>query len=100
MKARVTESMKELYDWLMTMKLMEDELDTKVGEEGQESWSHVEWIRKVKAIIDEIGDKENKLVPIIFDQLLITLWLMLNDDAMELWTKFIVAIEGLKAHRI
>ena len=61
---------------------------------------HVEWIGKVKAIIDEIGDKENKLVPIVFDQLLITLWLMLNDDAMESWTKFIAAIEGLKAHRI
>ena len=84
----------------MMMKLTEDELDTKVGEEGQESWSHVEWIGKVKAIIDEIGDKENKLVPIVFDQLPITLWLMLNDDAMELWTKFIAAIEGLKAHRI
>lgn len=99
-RARVQESTKELYERLMSMKLTEEELDTKVGEEGKETWAHVEWIGKVKTIIDEIGDKENKLVPIVFDRLPLTLRLMLSDEDTETWPKFIAAIEGMKAHRI
>ena len=82
-RARIQELMKELYEWLMLMKLTEQELDTKVGEEGKETWLHVEWMGKVKGIIDGIGDKENKSVPIIFDQLPLMIRLMIDDGTTE-----------------
>ena len=86
--ARAIPSTEEKQVELCALKLTEEEIGTKVGEdEDDQVWAHIDWALRVQALAEDIGDDKGMLISIARNNLLLSIRTLLPNN-ISTWQRF------------
>jgi hypothetical protein len=97
---RAQPTMEERQAKLFELKLTEDEVGTKVGDdEDDQVYSHIDWALKVQALADEIEDDKGMLISIARGNLPLSVRTLLPND-ISTWEKFTTGVCNISINRL
>ena len=86
--AKIEPTKAELQQRLMEVKLKDEDMGLKVGEdEDDQVWSHVDWAQKVQELAEDVGDTQGLLISIVRNNLPVPIRSLLPND-ISTWAKF------------
>jgi hypothetical protein len=92
---RAQPTMEEKQVKLFELKLTEDEVGTKVGDDkDNQVYSHVDWAQKVLAIAEDIEDDKGMLILIARNNLPLSIRTLLPND-ISTWEKFTEGVSNI-----
>lgn len=75
-----------------TLVLKPEDIGKVVGEDGEETYTHVDWAYRVQALAEEIGDTDGNLLAVAKGNMLATMILQLAPTPTSTWTAFTKAV--------
>jgi hypothetical protein len=97
---RAVPSAEEKQVELCTLKLSEEEIGTKVGEdEDDQVWAHVDWALRVQALAEDIGDDKGMLISIARNNLPVSIRTLLPND-ISTWQRFTDGVCNVSLSRL
>jgi hypothetical protein len=98
--ARAQPTMEEKQAKLFELKLTEDEVGTKVGDdEDDQIYSHVDWAQKVLVIAEDIEDDKGMLISVARNNLPLSIRTLLPND-ISTWEKFTEGVCDISISRL
>jgi hypothetical protein len=98
--ARAQPTMEEKQAKLFELKLTEDEVGTKVGDdEDDQVYSHIDWVQKVLTIAEDIEDDKGMLISIARNNLPLSIRTLLPND-ISTWEKFTDGVSNISISRL
>ena len=87
--------MEEKQAKLFELKLTEDEVGKKVGDDkDNQVYSHVDWVQKVLSIMGDIEDDKGMLISIAHNNLPLSICTLLPND-ISTWDKFAKGVSNI-----
>ena len=98
--ARAQPTMEEKQAKLFELKLTEDKVGTKVGDdEDDQVYSHIDWAQRVLAIMEDIEDDKGMLISIACSNLPLSIRTLLPND-ISTWEKFMEGVSNILISRL
>ena len=97
---RAQPTMEEKQAKLFELKLTEDEVGTKVGDdEDEQVYSHIDWALRVQALVEEIDDSKGMLISVARNNLPLSIRTLLPND-ISTWEKFTDGVCDISINRL
>jgi hypothetical protein len=97
---RIQPTMEDRQEKLFSLKLTEDEVGEKIGDDEDELvYSHVDWALKILALAEEIEDDKGMLIPVARNNLPLSVRTLLPND-ISTWDKFTDGVCNISISRL
>jgi hypothetical protein len=97
---RVKPTMEDRQEKLFHLKLTENEVGEKVGDDEDELvYSHIDWALKVLALAEDIEDDKGMLIPVARNNLPLSVRTLLPND-ISTWDKFTDGVCNISINRL
>jgi len=98
--AKVEPTKAELQQRLLKVKLKDEEVGLKVGDdEDDQIWSHVDWAQRVRELAEDIGDTQGLLISIVRNNLSVSIRSLLPND-ISTWARFCDGVCDISIDRL
>jgi hypothetical protein len=98
--AKVEPTKAELQQKLLEIKLKDEEVGLKVGDdEDDQVWSHVDWAQRVRELAEDVGDTQGLLISIVRNNLPVSIRSLLPND-ISTWPRFCDGVCNISLDRL